>query len=96
MLKILVLSSVLFASCTVHRILSVSDGSKADGTLTFSYQAFALQKVIINWDKAQADANERCKQWGYSKANFFDSGFRTCLDQDCTSYRVVYKCQCVN
>jgi len=89
---------LLFAASAVQKDLQISDGSKADGTLTLVYEYGAFEKPEVNWESAKLRAIEKCRSWGYSNAEFFDVGTRTCLSYDmygsCNTWRVTYKCQC--
>jgi len=91
---------LLSAGCTTQKYLAVSDGSKADGTLTLSYECGSLEKPVVHWDEAKRSAISRCQSWGYKSAEFFDVGTRRCISTDsqgnCLRYRVTYKCQCTD
>jgi hypothetical protein len=98
--KLLIAISIafLFESCTVQKYLQVYDGSRADGTITMFYEYGAFDKPVVHWEEAKQEATSKCKNWGYSGAEFFGSGIRTCIGVDgygnCNRWRVVYKCQC--
>jgi hypothetical protein len=98
--KLLIALSIafLFESCTVHKYLSVYDGSKADGTITMFYEYGAFDKPIVHWEEAKRDATLKCKNWGYNGAEFFGTGVRECISVDgygnCNRWRVIYKYQC--
>jgi putative component of membrane protein insertase Oxa1/YidC/SpoIIIJ protein YidD len=74
------------------------DGSKSEATLTFAYEYGAFEfKHDVHWSAAQLEANQRCKAWGFSNANFFKTGVSTCLaPPSCNFYRMTFKCQCEN
>ena len=79
--------------------LQVSDGSRADGTLTMVYEYGRFEIPEVQWETAKETAIERCKSWGYSGAEFFDIETRECIWPDqlgCKRYRVTYKVQCTN
>jgi len=87
------------SSCTVKKRLSIVDGSKADGTLTLAYEIQANQKAKFILEEARQEAKTKCKQWGYSDAEIFNTGLRECMeyrDERCRRYIVKYKCQCVD
>ena len=81
-------------------VLVLVDGSKSEGTLTFAYEYDTYYHGAVQWEKAQQDATERCKAWGFTSASFFGSGLETCLETreyvGCVRARVVQKCQCKN
>jgi len=89
----------LLPSCTVNKQLLVTGGSKADGTITMHYEVGAFEKPLVDWDKAQHDAIQRCRVWGYNGAKFFDAGTVDCVDYNqygCIRWRVTYTCQCTD
>ena len=100
-LKLLfVVSIFLFESCTVQKYLSVYDGSKADGTITMFYEYGTFEKPVVHWEEAKREAILKCKNWGYTGAEFFGTGISKCISVDgygnCIRWRVYYKCQCTN
>jgi len=99
MQKLLTLLFVIafFTSCDTIKYLQIVDGSKANGTLTMMYQYGGFEKPIVQWDDAKARAKQRCIEWGYKNAEFFDAGISECIAYNqygCTAYRITYKCQC--
>lgn len=93
-------SMLVLTSCTTVKYLQIADGSKSDGTLTMVYEYGAFEKPVVQWEQAKKSAAERCKSWGYSRAEFFDVGITNCIgyngDGNCNLWRVIYKCQCTN
>jgi len=90
-------SMLVLSSCTTVKYLQISDGSKSDGTLTMMYEYGGFEKPIVQWDAAKQSAIEKCKNWGYSGAEFFDVGTSICVAYNqygCVRWRVTYKCQC--
>ena len=91
---------LLISSCKAHKYLSLSvyDGSKADGTITMFYEYGAFDKPVVHWEEAKQEAISKCKNWGYSGAEFFGSGVQECIAVngygECRYWRVYYKCQC--
>ena len=94
----LLISPFLFiSSCETTKYLALTDGSKSDGTLTFSYEFGGLEKPLVMWDDALDKAVERCKSWGYNGAEWFGDGTSICLaynEYGCLKYRLTYLCQC--
>ena len=96
---LIVIAILLFLnSCTVHKYPSAYDGSKADGTVTMFYEYGVFVKPVVHWDEAKQQAISKCKNWGYSGAEFFGSGVQKCIAVNgygnCIRWRVYYKCQC--
>lgn len=91
---------LILSSCKAHKYLAISDGSKADGTLTLMYEYGVFEKPILHWEEAKKSAIEKCKSWGFNGAEFFDVGTSVCISynsaRQCVRYRVTYKCQCTN
>jgi hypothetical protein len=89
--------SILMSSCETIKYLSLTDGSKSDGTLKFSYDVNGFEKPVVQWDEAIANASERCKAWGYTGAEWLGDGTKTCIAYNqygCISWRYTYLCQC--
>lgn len=86
-------------SCTKHVYPVVYDGSKADATVTMYYEYRQFEKPVVHWEKARKDAIDRCRNWGYSNAEFFENGIQDCVqsdsDGDCRRWRVYFTCQCL-
>lgn len=98
-LFIFFLGLILINGCAVSKQLQISDGSKADGTLTMMYEYGDMEKPVVQWEGAKSAAKAKCKLWGYRGADFFDVGKTECINQTqygCAWYRVTYKCQCTN
>jgi len=91
---------LLTSGCQTVKYLSITDGSKSDGTLTMSYEYGVFEQPVVQWAQAQQSAIGTCQNWGYSGAQLFDSGWQQCIHADlygnCDRWRVTYKCQCTN
>jgi hypothetical protein len=92
--------AVISCSCETTRYLVISDGSKADGTITMMHPAGGWETSVVQWDDALVKAKDRCKEWGYTDARFFETYTRECTGYDqygnCNYYNVFYKCQCIS
>ncbi len=90
--------SLLMDSCKVHKYLSTYDGSRADGTITMFYEYNSFETPIVHWEEAKKEAVSKCRNWGYSGADFFGTGIQKCIGingyGNCNNWRVFYKCQC--
>ena len=94
----LALGFLFLTGCEVVKYAAMTDGSKADGILDFSYDYGGFEKPVVNWDTALQEANVTCRKWGYSTAEWFGVATSQCLAYNqygCTRYRVTQKCMCV-
>lgn len=99
--------AVLAAGCTTMepmRWVGVG-GSKADGTVVLGFDVppkMWIRETVVQYDKAQAnaEADRRCKNWGYAGAEMFNDdfpvlvvchpqGFSPCWSK---TYRIAYQC----
>jgi S1-C subfamily serine protease len=91
--------ALLFYGSAVQKDLLITDGSRADGTLTLSYEYGAFEQPKLNMENAQQKIIDKCKAWGYSGADFFEAGERHCLSYDayggCNRWKVIHKAQCI-
>ncbi len=96
-LSFLIAIFILTTGCETTKYLSVLNGSKSDGTLVMAYEYGGFQKPIVQWNDANARADQYCKSWGYKGHQWFDPQY-ICIWKDaygnCTTYRVIYRCQC--
>ncbi|HPK31173.1 YecR family lipoprotein [Ottowia sp.] len=80
-------------------------GSKADGTVVLGIDVepkMGVRETEIAWDieQANAEADRRCRNWGYSRAEVFHNDFpvlKVCHPQGISpcwskTYRVTYQC----
>lgn len=89
---------VFMSGCAVHKDLVPTAGNRAGGTVTLSYQYGLFQKPIINPAQGEAAAKQRCAAWGYTGAEPFGGGLRTCEARngygECILTRVNITYQC--
>jgi hypothetical protein len=72
-------------------------GNKAAGTVTESYEYSDLERPVVNWEKGQRAALEKCAAWGYTSAQAFGGAKTQCEAANaygCTLYRVTVEYQC--
>jgi hypothetical protein len=62
---------IALTSCETIKVPEPTSGSRADGTVKLSYEVQQFEKPIVQWDAAQAAAEQRCKAWGYQSAEKF-------------------------
>lgn len=106
---LLLLPLALLSACatpTQHADWVMVGGSKSDGVVTLGIDVPAqdgVRETNIQWDEAQADAeaDRRCKSWGYAGADLFRAGqlpvIKVCHGEGispCWSkvYRIKYQC----
>jgi len=93
----LILFLFLFSSCETVKYLSLTDGSKSDGTLTFSYDVGSFEKPIVQWETAITKAKKTCVGWGYTGADWLGDGTKNCIQYNqygCINFRYTYLAQC--
>ena len=93
---LVVLTGISVSGCKVDKYLEIVNANEADATLTMQYE-HGFEEYNLHWEQAQSDAMERCRAWGYSGAQFADSGTIQCiksLEYGCVRWRVTYTCQC--
>lgn len=85
--------------CEVVKYAAMTDGSKADGILSFSYDVGAFEKPVVQWEPALDEARITCRKWGYSDAEWFGVATSICIARDayggCARSRVTQKCMCI-
>lgn len=92
----LLLALSLSSCATVKTPIPIS-GSKSDGTVTLAYQYGAFESPVIDWNSANATAKDRCKAWGYHRAEPFGGNQSTCVAYNqygCIQERVNIMYQC--
>jgi hypothetical protein len=92
------LVGLCISACATTIVPQATGGSRADGTVTMSYEFGWLQDPEVQWGPAQNIARSRCGAWGYTDAQAFGGGQATCISYDgyggCNRTRVdmVYQC----
>lgn len=98
MKKIIVLIPIItITGCATNIRPSATGGSKADGTVTMSYQYGGFQKPVIDWNQAAIDAANRCASWGYTGAEPFGGSTSQCVFNNgygCNRWQVNMQYQC--
>jgi len=91
------LVSVSLAACAVQTQMVPTGGSRADGTVKLSYDFGAFQVPRVDPAQGIAAATARCKAWGYTGAEAFGGGTRSCTNGSmgsCNAFRVTVEYQC--
>lgn len=92
-----VLAAILVSGCAVQSTLVPTGGSRADGTVKLSYDFGALQVPKVDYAQGLQSAKERCGAWGYTGAEAFGGGTKTCINASmgsCNAFRVTMEYQC--
>lgn len=77
-------------------VLGNTGGSKSDGTLVFAHEHKSTDNFTVDIEDAKTRALEKCKSWGYSGAEFFDTSETRCVSptrKGCLKWRTTYNCQ---
>ena len=94
------LIALSIAACTTIIVPQATGGSRADGTVTMSYDFGAFEAPDVQWAPAQIEAVNRCEAWGYTDAEAFGGALNTCLLRDgfggCNRTRVDMTYQCTS
>ena len=89
---------VLLAGCATQQSWLVTDGSRADGVVSLSYQHNEFQRPELSQAEADQLATQKCMVWGYKGAEAFGSQRTECLSKrgfgNCGSRQVTVEYQC--
>ena len=94
----LIVAGSLLAGCATTKTLQPISGSRADGTVVLAYEYGVFEQPQPQWDLALVTARERCRAWGYNKAQPFGGGQKQCVAVDgygsCMRWivKVTYQC----
>lgn len=69
---------LIFQGCARQKELIPTGGSRADGTVTMSYEYGAGEIPKISQEQGAVAARARCKAWGYTDAQPFGGEMRQC------------------
>lgn len=89
---------LMVQGCTVQKVLVPTGGSRADGTISMSYEVGELDIPVIDPQQGARDAGTRCAVWGYTGAQPFGGETRRCIDRsakDCNRWQVTIEYQCL-
>ncbi len=92
-----ILATAMLAGCAVQTQMVPTGGSRADGTVKLSYDYGAFQVPKVDATQGIVAATARCKAWGYTGAEAFGGGTRSCTNASmgsCNAYRVTVEYQC--
>jgi outer membrane murein-binding lipoprotein Lpp len=92
-----ILATVALAGCAVQAQMVPTGGSRSDGSVKMSYDFGAFQVPKVNASQGLAAAKARCAAWGYSGAEPFGGGTRSCISASmgsCDAFRVTVEYQC--
>jgi hypothetical protein len=94
---ILGLIFISLSACAVNITPQATGGSRADGTVEFTYSYGSFQVPEVNWAMADMQAAQRCSTWGYSGADRFGGGVEQCSNTyqgSCNAWNVTVTYQC--
>jgi len=100
MLRRILIGGVIatLAGCATPIAMESTGGSRADGSITMSYEYGMFQRPEVDHEAAARTAGARCQAWGYDRAEPFGAGEQTCLARNeygCLRWRVDTKFQCL-
>jgi len=76
----LALLAAQLGGCKLKKHLDLITANEADATFVLQYE-HGFEHYVVEWDKAEKDALERCTAWGYSAVEFSDSGTVECIQK---------------
>lgn len=91
----------LFTGCSVTKVPTATDGSKSDGTLSYSYNytAWPFTSYDAQWEDIEVEAKKKCRNWGYSDVESFGGTKKECARRapagNCNEWRITKKYQCI-
>lgn len=99
MKKILVVLAVVSMSgCAVQKQWIPTEGSRADGSVTLSFEYGGFEAPSVDNEHGKALAKQKCVAWGYTDAEPFGGVYTTCVvpgSSGCNRYRATSKYQCL-
>lgn len=91
--------SLLVSACATNKTPVPTGGSRADGIIELSYELRMFEKPVVDWNSANATASQRCKAWGYERAEVFGGQKSKCSRYngygDCVRELVTVNYQCI-
>jgi|GEM_PF-2068383 len=66
--------------CKLKKHLELATANEAEATFVLQYE-HGFEHYVVQWDKAEKDALDRCAAWGYSAVEFSDSGSVECIEK---------------
>lgn len=98
-IKLILIAAALFVSgCEKPVNLTPTGGSRADGTVSLSFEYGAFEKPVVDREAAQASASRACSGWGYTGSQPFGGATQKCQAFNgygaCMRYLVTVTYQC--
>lgn len=94
-----IITIAALSGCATTVVPQPTGGSRADGTITMSYQYGAFEKPQYDQVTTDQKASERCAAWGYTSAQAFGGTITNCAQPDgwggCNSWQVDMQYQCI-
>ncbi len=95
----LLLMLTILTGCASVKILQPTGGSRSDGIIEMSYEYGMFEKPQVRWGQGQTTASDRCRAWGYNRAEIFGGATSQCKAYNsygnCLRYFVTVKYQCI-
>tara|TARA_B100000945_G_C20247014_1_gene532642 strand:- start:314 stop:631 length:318 start_codon:yes stop_codon:yes gene_type:complete len=97
--KIFLILSLFLFCLSCYQKPAAYTGSKSDAIIRVSYTQPPETLSASDWKKADNDASEKCRNWGFTDAEKFDRGERRCLAYNawgCIAWEYYLSYQCVD
>ena len=70
--------AMLVSACASNKTPVPTGGSRSDGTIRMSYEVGMFEEPVVDWSAAARTAGDRCKAWGYQRAEAFGGQTQQC------------------
>lgn len=94
-----IMISLLVSACAVNKVPIPTGGSRADGIIELSYEVGMFEKPVVDWVSANRSAAERCRAWGYERADPFGGQKSQCQARNsygnCVLANITINYQCI-
>ena len=81
-------------SCVSYKELKLVEENAQQATLTYAYEYVRFEKISVDFQKTQIEANEKCKEWGYDNAKFINTYFKR-IDSVTYRYQIILESNCI-
>lgn len=93
-----ILGLCVLTGCATKKEMIPMGGSKADGTVKMGYTFGTFEKPVVDFNKAELLASQKCKTWGYDGAEAFGGQTSQCGQigaYGCEMMNVSVEYQCI-
>ena len=77
---LLLCSVAALSGCKIKKHLDIVTADETEATLVLQYE-HGFEKYVVQWDRAEKDALDRCAEWGYSEVEFSVVGEVECIEK---------------